>query len=58
MHIHMMGEVQGLKNFFRLRLDEHAQAEIRELAEGMLKLLSKHQPELANKINLKVEDEG
>ncbi len=46
---YMMGEVEGLQNFFRLRLDEHAQAEIREVAEAMLTLLKQHQPELAAK---------
>jgi thymidylate synthase (FAD) len=46
---YVMGEVEGLKNFFRLRLDEHAQAEIREVAEAMLTLLEQHQPELALK---------
>lgn len=47
---YMMGEVEGLTNFFKLRLDEHAQAEIRELAEGMLSLLEAHQKELYNKV--------
>ena len=47
---YIMGEVEGLKNFFQLRLDSHAQAEIRELAQGMLDLLFKHQPELASKV--------
>lgn len=47
---YMMGEVEGLRNFFQLRLDSHAQAEIRELAEAMLALLVQHQPELANKV--------
>lgn len=47
---YMMGEVEGLKNFFRLRLEEHAQAEIREVAEAMLQLLSDYQPELYTKV--------
>lgn len=46
---YMMGEVEGLRNFFRLRLDEHAQAEIRKVAEAMIKLLDIYQPELASK---------
>lgn len=46
---YVMGEVEGLKNFFRLRLDEHAQVEIREVAEAMIKLLDTYQPELASK---------
>ena len=47
---YMMGEIEGLKNFFRLRLDPHAQAEIRECAEAMLKLLSTYQPQLHKKV--------
>lgn len=47
---YIMGEVEGLTNFFRLRLDEHAQAEIREVAEAMLQLLSDYQPELYTKV--------
>lgn len=47
---YMMGEVEGLKNFFRLRLDEHAQAEIRECAEAMIELLNRHQSELHKKV--------
>lgn len=43
---YMMGEVEGLRNFFTLRCDKHAQAEIRELSFAMLELLEKHQPEL------------
>jgi hypothetical protein len=45
-----MGEVEGLRNFLKLRLDSHAQAEIRECAEAMLELLVRHQPELAKKV--------
>jgi thymidylate synthase (FAD) len=45
-----MGEVEGLKNYFRLRLDSHAQKEIREVAEAMIKLLENHQPELYSKV--------
>lgn len=40
---YIMGEVEGLKNFFKLRLKEDAQAEIREVAEAMLQLLKTHQ---------------
>lgn len=47
---YMMGEVEGLKNFFRLRLDSHAQTEIREVAEAMLELLRVNQPELYKKV--------
>lgn len=47
----MMGEVEGLANFFRLRLDNHAQAEIQEVAQAMLALLSRHQLELFDKVN-------
>ena len=47
---YMMGEVEGLKNFFKLRIDKHAQEEIREVAEGMLKLLELHQPTLYTKM--------
>ena len=47
---YMMGEVEGLRNFFQLRLDSHSQEQIRELAEAMLALLVQHQPELANKV--------
>jgi thymidylate synthase (FAD) len=45
-----MGEVEGLMNFFSLRLDSHSQQPIREVAEAMLALLVQHQPELANKV--------
>jgi thymidylate synthase (FAD) len=47
---YVMGETNGLSNFFKLRLDSHSQAEIREVAEAMLELLKKHQPELAKKV--------
>lgn len=47
---YVMGEVEGLKNFFRLRCDSHAQSEIREVAEAMLELLELHQPELYKKV--------
>lgn len=47
---YMMGEVEGLKNLFKLRLDSHAQAEIRTLAEGMIELLKQHQHELYTKV--------
>jgi thymidylate synthase (FAD) len=45
-----MAEEEGLRNFLKLRLDSHAQAEIRECAEAMLELLVRHQPELAKKV--------
>jgi thymidylate synthase ThyX len=45
-----MGSTEGLKNFFRLRCDSHAQKEIQSLAFAMLKLLSAHQPELHRKV--------
>jgi len=47
---YMMAEAEGLHNFLNLRLDSHAQAETREVAEAMLALLVQHQPELANKV--------
>jgi hypothetical protein len=47
---YVMGEVEGLRNFLNLRLDSHAQAEIRVVAEAMLALLVQHQAELANKV--------
>jgi thymidylate synthase (FAD) len=47
---YMMGSTEGLKNFFRLRCDSHAQKEIQSLAFAMLKLLSIHQPELYKKV--------
>lgn len=47
---YIMGEVEGLKNFFKLRLDEHAQEEIREVAEAMLSLLAEYQSELHIKV--------
>jgi thymidylate synthase ThyX len=45
-----MAETEGLRNFLNLRMDSHAQAEIRECAEAMLELLVRHQPELAKKV--------
>lgn len=48
---YVMGEVEGLRNFFTLRLDEHAQAEIRECAKAMLQLLKQYQPELYTKVS-------
>ena len=47
---YMMGEVEGLRNFFRLRLDEHAQEEIREVARAMADLLQNNQYELYTKV--------
>lgn len=49
---YMMGDWEGLANFFTLRLDSHAQDEIREVATAMSQLLSKHQPELHRKVVL------
>lgn len=43
---YMMGEIEGLRNFFKLRCDSHAQAEIREVANAMLKLIEIHQSNL------------
>jgi hypothetical protein len=43
-------EVKILKNFFNLRLKKDAQKQIREVAENMLKLIEKHQPELYKKL--------
>jgi hypothetical protein len=43
---YMMGEVEGISNFFKLRCDSHAQDEIRCLSFSMLHLLYKHQYEL------------
>jgi thymidylate synthase (FAD) len=45
-----MGDSEGLRNFFHLRLDSHSQQPIRELAEAMLTLLKQHQPVLAEKV--------
>lgn len=47
---YMLGEVEGLKNFFSLRCKKDAQDEIRELSMAMLSLLAKHQPELYQKV--------
>lgn len=47
---YVMGEIEGLKNFFTLRLDPHAQDEILESAEAMLELLRLYQPELYSKV--------
>lgn len=47
---YIMGEVEGLKNFFSLRCKKDAQDEIRELSMAMLSLLAKHQPELYQKV--------
>lgn len=47
---YMMGEVEGLKNFFTLRCAKEAQEEIREVAMAMLKLIAMHQPELYQKV--------
>jgi thymidylate synthase (FAD) len=47
---YVMGETNGLSNFFKLRLDSHAQAEIRDLSFSMLQLLYTHQYELYKKV--------
>lgn len=47
---YVMGEVEGLKNFFTLRCAKEAQEEIREVAISMLQLLAEHQPELYKKV--------
>lgn len=47
---YMMGEVEGLKNFFTLRCAKEAQEEIREVAMAMLKLIAMYQPELYQKV--------
>lgn len=47
---YMMGEVEGLKNFFTLRCAKEAQEEIREVAMSMLQLIAEHQPELYEKV--------
>jgi thymidylate synthase (FAD) len=47
---YVMGEIEGLTNFFKLRLDSHAQQQIRECAEAMLELLNRHQHNLALRI--------
>jgi thymidylate synthase (FAD) len=45
-----MGEVEGLRNFLKLRLDSHAQKEIQDLSFSMLQLLYTHQYELYKKV--------
>jgi hypothetical protein len=45
-----MGSTEGLKNFFNLRCDSHAQKEIQTLSFSMLKLLYTHQYELYEKV--------
>jgi hypothetical protein len=50
-----MGHSDGLKNYFNLRCDSHAQKEIQDLSFSMLQLLYKHQPELY--INVVPNDE-
>lgn len=47
---YVMGEVEGLKNFFTLRCAKEAQEEIREVAIAMLQLIAKHQPDLYEKV--------
>ena len=46
----LQSDVPGLKNYFKLRTNPHAQREHRELAEAMLSLLEQHQPELWRKV--------
>lgn len=45
-----MGDVAALQNFFKLRLDSHAQTEIREIAKAMHSLLETHQPSILREI--------
>lgn len=45
-----MTDIPGLKNFFRLRLDNHAQYEIRVVAEAMKEILKRNQPKMYNEI--------
>jgi thymidylate synthase (FAD) len=45
-----MTNTEGLKNFFKLRCDSHAQKEIQYLSFSMLKLLYTHQYELYKKV--------
>lgn len=45
-----MSDVDGLRNFFRLRLDKHAQLEMREVAEAMKEILKVNQPNLYKNI--------
>jgi flavin-dependent thymidylate synthase len=47
---YMMGSSEGLRNYFNLRCDSHAQKEIRDLSLSMLQLLYKHQPEFYIKV--------
>lgn len=49
---YVMCEVEGLRNFMKLRLDSHAQAEIRVVAEAMADLLQDNQYELYTKVVL------
>ncbi len=46
----LQGDVECFQNFFNLRLDSHAQEEIRELAKTMLLLLQEFQPEFGGGI--------
>lgn len=48
--LYLQGDVECFQNFFALRLDEHAQYEIRELAKTMLLLLQEFQPEFGGGI--------
>ena len=45
-----MTDPEGLKNFFKLRCDSHAQEQIRELSFAMLNLIKEHQPILYTKV--------
>ena len=47
---YVMGEVEGLRNYFSLRCKKDAQEQTRELSMAMLQLLAKHQPELYQKV--------
>ena len=46
----MQGHVPAWQNFFKLRLDSHAQKECREAAQAMADLLADHQSELWEKV--------
>ena len=49
----VQGDLRCLANFFKLRLKADAQKEIRDIAQGMLKLIAEHQPELYTKLEQK-----
>lgn len=41
----IMGDIKAFKNYLKLRIDEHAQKEHRDVALAMLNLLKEYQPE-------------